>query len=64
MSFYAFIIGWLLPSLPLTIKLKMIFILTVFMNFNLRFGLFPSRLITLALLVCLLKKNIFVLDVF
>ena len=55
MSYYAFIIRWLLPSLlPGCPSLTTSFITQyVLRNLSVRSGLFPSRLWTLALKVCL-----------
>ena len=60
-SYYAFIIRWLLPSLlPGCLSLKTSFNTKILLwNLSVRSGLFPSRLWTLAPKVCLyiLKKR-------
>jgi hypothetical protein len=60
-SYYAFIIRWLLPSLlPGCLSLKTSFTTKILLwNLSVRSGLFPSRLWTLAPKVCLyiLKKR-------
>ena len=60
-SYYAFIIRWLLPSLlPGCLSLKTSFTTQILLwNLSVRSGLFPSRLWTLAPKVCLytLKKR-------
>jgi hypothetical protein len=64
-SCYAFIIGWLLPSLPSgCFQTPTSFNLCIFGVLSCQSGLFPSRLRTLAPRVCLLTAGISVFEVF
>jgi len=57
-SFYAFFKRWLLPGLlPVKFYQKNFNFNLIFINFNIRSGLFPSRLSTFALKVCLIEMS-------